>query len=474
MSQPATPPEPPATPVLGHGRAFASDALGFLESSAELGPVVGIRVPGRRMYLLTEPDLIEDVLHDPARFGLGRAQQREFQRFEEHAVVANTGDRWRRLRGAVGPAFARENLDRYRDPMLRVIRRRIEGWDPDEPFDLHREAQYLTLHVVAATLLDVDVRGEEAPFLTAVDLLVERSDATQFSNLLPDWIPTPRRRRMDRAVEEVHEFVGQVVAQRAEAHNSTGNVATSGSDGATGDGDGATDSDPAGTAQTEEGDGRPPDALSILLDAHERGELTLEELRHNVVMLFLAGTDTTATALTYALYLLDRHPEERQRVRAEIDAIAGGDPTAIDDWRDLERTRNAVREALRLYPPAFAVVRRAREDVELGGYEIAAGSDLMVSQWVMHRDERFFPDPETFDPDRWDRDVDRPEYAYFPFSGGPRHCMGMYFAQQELALAVATIVGTVDYAVEPQGELTLQPALSLRPEVELRTTVRPR
>jgi cytochrome P450 len=176
--------------------------------------------------------------------------------------------------------------------------------------------------------------------------------------------------------------------------------------------------------------------------------------------------------LTYAWYELSRHPEVREALVEEVEEVVGDGLPGPEDFEDLRRTRNLVRETLRLYPPAWAVNRETAEPVALDGHEIPAGAQVMLPQWVVHRDPRWWDDPETFDPLRWDRETDRPEYAYFPFSGGPRHCIGMRFARLELVLALATMVGRVDLDVSIAEPLTFAPSLSLRPETDVKATVR--
>ncbi|UTF54093.1 cytochrome P450 [Natronosalvus rutilus] len=438
MSDLSTPPTPDGGALLGHTRAFSRDPFGALERWADHGDVVRLEFPGETFYLVSDPALIERVLHDAdGRFVIAEQQRRAFADVEDHAVTTAVGDRWRRLRTALQPAFARNTIDRYADGMVEQTVSRVEAWDDGEEIDLHREMRYLTLDILAETLLGVDIGGNEDVVLDATDALVDRADPRRPAQLLPDWVPTPTDRRFRRKVAALDSYVDRCLAARQE--------------GSRGD-----------------------DACSVLLDAHDRGELTGEEVRHNLVALLLAGSDTSALGLTYCWYLLSTHPDAYSALVAEYDEhVESKRPTAESRER-LDGLRNAVSETLRLYPPTWNTMRQAVRPVMLGGYRLPEGAELMLSQWVLHRDERFWESPSAFRPSRWEDERDRPEYAYFPFSGGPRHCIGMHFAWLELHLALATMIGRVELDVTIDETLTFAPTLSLRPEAEISAIVRHR
>jgi cytochrome P450 len=189
--------------------------------------------------------------------------------------------------------------------------------------------------------------------------------------------------------------------------------------------------------------------------------------------MLLAGHDTTALALTYTFYLLSNHPEARERVANEAEtATADGSPTAADA-REMTYTERVLNESMRLYPPVYTLFREPKLDVKLGGYRIPEGSALMCSQWVVHRSTRWYDDPDAFDPSRWkpERRSQRPRFAFFPFGGGPRHCIGMNFSRVVLVLALATMAKHVDLTVSVDGPLNLKPSLTLKPTNEFRATV---
>lgn len=434
MSDMATPPTPEGIPFLGNGMAFARNPFDAMDEWAQMGDVVHLQFPGRSMYLVTAPDLIEEVLVERQnQFTIGREQLEAFSGIEDDALTANTGDRWKRLRGTLRPAFVWDRIEAYGTRMARRTAEHTGRWD--ERLNLHHEMRLLTLRILADTLLGTDVTGDERVIMDAADALVDRADPRRFGQLLPDWLPTPTERRFERRVATLDDYVRQVI------------------------------------------EGHPPgndDVCSVLLAAHDRGDLSISEMQDTLVGLLLAGHDSSAVALTYAWYELSRHPDIKQSLLEEADRVASDGLPGADDFENLERTRSVVKETLRLYPPTWSVNRQATESVTLGGYEIPSGAQLMLPQWVLHRDERFWEDPETFEPSRWAREEHRPAYAYFPFSGGPRHCIGMRFARLELTMALATMTTRVDLDVTASGPLAFKPSLSLRPAVDIEAIVTPR
>lgn len=438
MSGADSPPTPDGLPLLGNGYAFSRDPIDAMETWAEYGDVVRLTFPGQEMHMVTGPDLIERILVSKQdRFSIGPAQREFFAGLEDHAVTTNTGDRWRRLRRVLHPAFTRERIRSYAGDMGATAAGIVDEWDDGEVFDLSREMRVLTVNVLGDALLGVDLRGDEGVVMDAADALIARANFRRPGQFLPDWVPTPTERRFTRAARALDEFVADVLADR--------------------------DADDGGA-----------DVCANLLAAHERGELSMPEVRHNLVALLLAGHDSPATALTSTLYLLDDHPSVREPLAAEVDAVVDGRHPTTQEVDDLELTRRVVLEALRLYPPTTGVNRQATAPVTLGGYDFEPGDRFMLPQWVVHRDERFWDQPERFDPARWEGDADRPEFAYFPFSGGPRTCVGNDFARQELVVALATILDRVALEVALDGPLRFEPSIQLRPSTELTATVRRR
>jgi cytochrome P450 len=440
MSEAESPPTPDGLPILGNGWAFTRDPIDAMETWAKHGDLVRLRFLGESMYLVTHPDLIRQILvEEQHKFEIGPEQQRTFEGIEDHAMTTATGGRWQRLRRAAHPAFTRESIAEYGDRMGAVSARFVDEWRDGEAFDLHREMRLLTVQVLAETLLNEDIRGEEAIVLDAADAFIARTNFRRPGQMLPDWIPTPTERRFRSAVNRLDEYVDSIIEQR----------------------------------QHSEAEGA-EDVCSILLEAHEAGDLVLPEVKHNLVAFLLAGHESPAGALTRVWYLLADHPEITDLLREEAGSVLDGAPATVDDYEKLEYTGDVIKETLRLYPPTTGVNRQAVEAVELDGYELEAGAQFLIPQWIPHRDERFWDRPERFDPERWRRDSDRPEYAFFPFSGGPRACIGSDFARQELTLALATMVDRVELDVDSDGPLRFIPSIQLRPANDITATVRRR
>ncbi len=435
-----TPPSPDGLPIIGNGLAFSRDPVGAMESWAAHGDLVRLRFMGEFMYLVAHPELIKRILVEYQHvFTIGPRQRETFAGVEDEAMTTATGDRWSRPRRAAHPAFTRERIAGYGDRMAAVTARFVDEWADGERFDLHAEMRRLTVQILGETLLNEDLRGREDVVIDAADALVDRPNFRRPGRMLPDWVPTPTDRRFRRTVRRLDDLVDDLVEDRSAA---------------------ATDAH--------------GDVCAVLLAAPREGDLTLAGGRGNLVAFLLAGHESPSGALTRVWYLLSDRPDVRDALRAEYDRVVDGDRPTVEDYESLEYTRRVIAETLRLYPPTTGINRQATEPVTLDGYDLPAGSRFLIPQWVPHRDERFWDDPETFDPDRWGRDEDRPEYAYFPFSGGPRGCIGDDFARQELTLALATTVGRVDLDVTADGPLRFVPPVQLRPATEMAAEVRRR
>lgn len=437
MCETEDPPSPKGIPLFGNGLSFSRDPVSAMESWADHGDLVHLRFMGESMYMVTHPELIKQILVEKQhKFTIGPEQQETFEGVEDNAMTTATGDRWKRLRRAAHPAFTRESITNYGDRMAAVTARFVDEWDTGEEFALHPEMRRLTVQILSETLLNEDIRGQEEVVIGAADAFIARTNFRRPGQLLPDWIPTPTERRFRRAVKRLDTFVDNLIAER----------------------------------QAEERDAS-EDVCAMLLDASEDGELSLAEVRHNLVAFLMAGHESPSGALTRVWYLLDDHPDVYESLCEEYDRVVTGDRPTIDEYDELEYTRHVVAETLRLYPPTTGINRQATDPVTLGGYKLFEGAQFLIPQWVPHRDGRFWDNPETFDPGRWAADVDRPEYAYFPFSGGPRGCIGNDFALQELTLALATMIGRINLDVTADGPLTFIPSIQLRPATDITATV---
>ena len=427
-----SPPGPSGLPLLGNTLAFLRDPVGFYDELAAYdSDVVAYNIAGDDGYMVRHPEAIQRVLvTDASDFGRAQITQDSLGQVADGGLFLTEGEKWQRERTALQPAFYRDRIETYAEMMVRYADERADAWRGRDAVAVSDEMRTLTLESLTKTLLDVDIRGRESEIGDAAEAITANFDAGTVSAFLPMWVPTPQNRRTKRALAEFDATIEDLVAQR------------------------------------RAGDDDPEDLLSILLDVEfEDGTgLSERDVGDNLFTFLVAGHETTALTLSYACMLLANHPEAQAKLHAELDEVLGDDELTAASLFELDYLGNVVDEALRLYPPAYTVFREARTDVTLGGYDIAEGSIVTLPQWVVHRDERWFDDPDRFRPERWADDRDRPEYAYFPFGGGPRHCIGMRFALMEAKLVLATLAQ--NFAFEPGTEppidlsmrLTLQPS----------------
>ena len=421
---------PKGHPLLGHLPALLRDRADFLvRCAAERGDMVPLRFGPRRAILIARPDLIEDVLVSRHPLFAKPYALRVDRVAFDNGRTDGDGDAWRRR---VAPAFGRRYLAAYGDVMVDCAERRIATWQDGETRELGAEMAVLTLEVIAGTLFATDVGEDAAAVGVALEELMEGFfDRLRTLFLVPPWLPTPGNRRRQRAARRLDAFVAGMIAQR----------------------------------RAEEGRG--DDLLSLLFQAQQEPEarFTDAELHEEVMTLVLAGHETTALALTWVWHLLAQHPAVEERLLAELDAVLDGRPATAADRPRLRYAEWVVNEALRLYPPLWALARVAVQDCELGGHRVPAGTIVMMSPWVVQRDPRYFARPEAFDPDRWADGLARrlPRYAYFPFGGGPRACIGTGFAMTEAVLLLATIARRFRTApvrghpVVPRASITVRP-----------------
>jgi len=322
----------------------------------------------------------------------------------------------------------------------------VEAWEPGETIDAEMEMARVTLHVILDLMMGVELSDERVDTVQEqLDPLGRRFEPDPLRFAMPDWVPMPGDEEFESAVAQLDAVLDDIVAARRDDEGVRG-VST------------VLDA-PA------EGDDPPMDFLSVLLRARDRGDQSAEMLRDEMMTMLLAGHDTTALTLTYTWFLLSEHPEAERRVQEEVDEVVGDERPGMDHVREFEYLDWVINEAMRLYPPVFTIFREATEPVELGGYRVDAGSTLMLPQWGVHRSARYWDDPETFDPERFspERREDRPRFAFFPFGGGPRHCIGKHLSLLEAKLIVATVVS--EYELDFQGEtpLELMPSLTMHP-----------
>jgi cytochrome P450 len=413
---PALPPGPPPANTfvrrLRHYASMVVDPVGTVARRFDrYGDIYRVQFADNALYVLRHPDHIRDVLVNQASvFGKGHSAFARLGDVLGDSLLTSEGDDWRRQRRLVQPAFAQARLVEYAEVMVDEAARsatelsRANG----RTQDLSAAMTSLTLRIVARTLFGQ--RADDSPRITRAMSWLNQSFGSP--ELLPRGVPTPARRRMQRAVVELDATVYDVIARRSQ--------------------------------QLAQGGEKPRDLLQRLLDARDaEGDgqgLSPKEVRDQLVTLYLAGHDTTSHALSWTFYLLSQNPAAQQALDAELARVLGARLPRFEDLPALPYTEQAIQEAMRIYPPVMAIPRRAQRDATIGPYPVPAGSEVIIWVYRTHHDPRFFPAPERFEPERFDEahSVARPKHAYLPFGAGQRACIGQTFAMVEAQLIVAT------------------------------------
>ncbi|WP_136716224.1 cytochrome P450 [Halorientalis salina] len=426
------PPGPNGLPVVGNTYHYARDPFDFMAACREAyGDVVRLDMGGREAYLLTHPDTIGRVLvEDDEKFTKARFRDDAVERLLGQGMLLSEGDLWRQQRRLAQPAFG---MDRLRDLGELVTDRTaslLSGWEDGDVVDVHGEMATVTVQIITEVLFDAELTDDRAERVReALEPVGERFEPDPRRVLIPDWMPTEENRIYDDAVATLDEVVEEFVTERRRRGYAEGD-----------------------------------DLLAILLRAVDEGTIEAERLRDELVTMLLAGHDTTALALTYTWYLLDEHPEARERLHDELDSVLGGATPTVEDLPRLDYTERLLQESMRLYPPVYSLFRQPKLDVRLDGYRIPEGAVLFLPQWVVHRDPRWWDEPDQFDPDRWiGTDADRPQYAYFPFGAGPRHCIGKHLSMMEGQLILATVAQAFELERVASGPLDRRGSITMHP-----------
>ena len=424
-------------------RAFRNDPIALLERLATYGDVVRVDVPGSAAFLLNHPDLVRDVLVTEHRSFHKGPTIRAAKMLLGESLLTSEDETHLRQRRLIQPMFHHERIATYAASMVRSAERAAERWSDGDELDVQAEMSALTLAVVGETLFGTDVDAERSATvrraLTDTLGMFDRVYSPLFRLLVR--LPSPTMRRYHRVESDLNRVIAEMIAERRAA-------------GATGD-----------------------DLLSLLLRAREDGAgMTDEQVRDEALTLFLAGHETTAIALTWTWWLLARNPDAETRLHAELDTTLP-DRAAVGRRTspNLPYTQAVISESIRLRPPAWAMGRTAVAGHRANGYPIAEGSTVVVSPWLLHHDPRWWPEPEAFRPERWlADDPERPRYAFIPFGGGPRVCIGEPFARLEAAMLLATIARRWRFASRNDREPDLQAVITLRPRGGLPMRALPR
>lgn len=429
------PPGPKGKFLVGCLPAYSRDPLGFMTHCAKAyGDVVYLTglLP---TYLFNHPAAIEEMLVTQHPCMVKSQLTKISKPLLGNGLLLSEGDFWKQQRHLIQPAFHRHHIATYAQVMVSYTQRMLATWQPGDRRDIHHDMMQLTLAIAAKTFFGSDIQSDIAVIDHLASTMLENFDQRSQNLLLfvlPNSVPTPSNRRLRHAIQQIDALVYRLIEER----RSSG----------------------------EESD----DLLSMLLslrteDGQSMGD---RQIRDEITTFLLAGHETTALVLTWAWYLLSQHPKVEARLAEELKTVLAGQAPTLADLPQLRYTEWIVLETMRLYPPVWAIPRTVAEPCEIGGYLVKPGQSVVACPWVVHRDPRWYPDPEAFMPERWDNNFAKqlPSLAYFPFGGGPRICIGKAFAMMEATLVLATIASKYRLRRDSPQPVDPWPSLSLRPK----------
>jgi len=444
------PPGPDAIQTVKNHLTFAADPIDGLRTLFnKYGSTSYFRLGTFQNYVFTDPEDIEEILLRKNDSFHKDSMLHELDNVLGRGLLTAEGDFWRGQRKLISPTLRRKHIESYADTMVAHTQEMLDEWKSGEVRDFHEDIMGVTLRIVVKTLFNLDLQAEYLEVGDLLEVVLEHffervNTAWRF---VPQPLPTPMRAKNRHAVERLDTLIYQLIEMRRRQAK----------------------------ADSEAGRDEGNDLLyRLLMAVDEDGhKMDNRQVRDEAMTFLLAGHETTALAITYAWHFMAAHPDAAAKVRDEVDAVLGGRAATVEDVEKLPYTRAFLNETMRIYPPAWIIGREAIEDVEIGGWTIPRGAQVLVPQSVVHMDPRWFEDPEAFRPERWLDGLEKrlPRFAYFPFGGGARVCIGNYFAQMEAVLVVATMAQQIELEDVSPEALRTRPAVTQRPLTAIKMKV---
>lgn len=445
-----TPPGPTGYPLVGCLPKMWQDPLQFLMNSAlEYGDVVHLGAMGRQqVYLVSHPDDVKYVLQENSRnYNKGDNFKKAIELVFGQSIAVSEGDAWLRQRRLMQPALHRQRVESLVSSMTKVIDEMLGEWGTikcDHKVEIFAEMMHLTQKLILKGLFSIDAGSKTLELMQAWDTVYNFFCDRQWALIkIPEQIPIPANQKFKQNLQILDRFVYRLIKERREAQKESG------------------------------------DLLSILLDAHDADSgqaISLREMRDEIITMFFGGFETAASTLAWVWYLLSKHPEVERKLNAEVTTVLESGSPTLENISHLNYTRMVIQESMRLYPAGWMFLRSNRNPDEIGGYEIPAKSLIMLSPFVTHRLPDFWDNPEGFDPERFtpERIAVRQRYAYYPFGGGVRQCMGEIFAMTEMQLIVAMVTQKFRLNIVPEYPVYREAKITLRPQKGVLMTLEPK
>ncbi|MFN8373431.1 MAG: cytochrome P450 [Anaerolineae bacterium] len=431
-------PQPKAHVLLGNLPEFAADTLAFILDMRRYGDLVRFWFGPFPAHIANHPDYAHQIMvTDADKYYKDRTTKTVLKPVLGNGLFVSDSDFWKRQRKLVQPAFHSKRIGDYAQVIVDYAAEVAEQWQSGQTIEVDTAMTALTMRVIAKVLFDADVSKEAHEVGETITEVLEMVNK-RFNSLLlmPDWIPTASNRQMKNAVERLDNLIYGFINERRKAAADKG------------------------------------DLLSMLLMAQDddASRMTDKQVRDEAMTLFGAGHETTAVTLTWTWYLLSQHPDIEQNLLAELEQVLGGRKPTLADLPKLQYTEMIVKEAMRLYPAAWIVSRENMEDVNIAGHPIKKNNIIMINIYGMHRDARFFDNPDEFRPERFSPENEKliPKYAYIPFGGGPRVCIGNQFAMMEAKLILATLAPHFHLSLAPGHVVKPERVFTLRPKYGMR------